>query len=55
MYVSCCARVYRDPTTYDSVLGGPCMAAYGGPVDPYLAFGDFGKSLYLGAVVYGRL
>ena len=34
----------RDPTSLnDTELGFPCMAAYGGPVDPNVALGDFGE------------
>ena len=36
--------VYRDPTSLnDTDLGVPCLAAYGGPVDPNVALGGFGK------------
>lgn len=35
---------YRDPSALnDTDFGSPCMAAYGGPVDPNVALGDFGK------------
>ena len=27
----------------DTVFGAPCIAAYGGPVDPFVVLGDFGK------------
>lgn len=40
--------VSRDPTSLnDTLFGGPCMAAYGGPVDPFVALGDFGKYIYM--------
>ena len=35
---------HRDPSSLnDPDLDIPCMAAYGGPVDPNVALGDFGK------------
>ena len=35
---------HRDPTSLnDTDLGIPCMGAYGGPIDPNVALGDFGE------------
>ena len=34
----------RDPTSVnDTMFGAPCLAAYGGPVDPNVALGGYGK------------
>lgn len=37
----CVNRMPLSPN--DTVFGAPCTAAYGGPVDPFIALGDFGK------------
>ena len=54
LYVCMCYPVsLRDPTsTYDEAFDGPCLAAYGGPVDPNVALGGFGKCLTLLWYVY---
>ena len=40
----CYLILCRDPTSVnDTVFGAPCLAAYGGPVDPNVALGGYGK------------
>lgn len=40
-------HIYRDPTSHNDIFfGAPCIAAFGGPIDPTIALGDFGKLLY---------
>lgn len=42
MHVLYC--VCRDPTSLnDTNFGTPCIAAFGGPIDPFVTLGDFGK------------
>lgn len=45
LYVCMCyPLLHRDPTSVnDTEFGAPCLAAYGGPVDPNVALGGFGK------------
>lgn len=42
-YITCRNPTSLNDTDSDTGFNAPCIAAFGGPVDPNVALGDFGE------------